>query len=640
MPLPRLSTVFRDCPGEELYMNRNVLCAALVSLCLSISGTAFAQDAVYEGSISVSRYGTLPGSGYYGASNAFPKNSTVRVSDAESGQSVDVLIVENLDNPNIFLMLSPEAAKAIELDPSSVSRAKVVQVPPGDPLDDSLSNESALSPDPDLNPAASVPSGSEQEMIEQFIQNELPGLAEKESELEAVPSDDTEVPEAESGLGPRKPKTETLPLSPENPKLPVVAEEPEKAEKLEPSEEPPEQEIPDHPRAVAMTERQPEASAPEWHGASAPPVPAVPERVEMPSTPDAAPSIASLPTSSYAGTDEEITVELMEPSVLRRSKPEPVLEQEQELEQEQKLELYAFPYRRAQGDRGDSWEKLDAPTLPRGEEDPLLAGLRPDGGKYRPLIGDLPKVPGQEDSEKEILLASGENRTAPLISDGELDRPAAPELIEREEEKQELYLAEGGPRNPEITSETGTPEDQPDLREPAREMGPIFVGESISNPPIQQELSTAAAEEPKERRPRTLPPEGDVEIVLEKAEERPPKVDLEELEVADKREESREEDSEKLETEQPDFPAIERYMKKELEASSYYLQLAVFREVAAAGRLAQTLSETYPVTIHPKEDGTSFRVMVGPLRKDESGALLVSFRAGGYRDAFIKRGTQ
>lgn len=80
-----------------------VMTTILMVACLSLNtGTLIGQGEVFEGSIAVGNYGRLPASGLYAASNAFPKNSTVRVTDASSGKSVDVLVVEGLSNPNIF----------------------------------------------------------------------------------------------------------------------------------------------------------------------------------------------------------------------------------------------------------------------------------------------------------------------------------------------------------------------------------------------------------------------------------------------------------------------------------------------------------------------------------------------------------
>ncbi|MCK7487343.1 MAG: hypothetical protein MZU97_18915 [Bacillus subtilis] len=43
----------------------------------------------------------------------------------ENGKTVTVIVTKGLDNPGIFLLLSPEAAKVISMEPGTVSRVRV-----------------------------------------------------------------------------------------------------------------------------------------------------------------------------------------------------------------------------------------------------------------------------------------------------------------------------------------------------------------------------------------------------------------------------------------------------------------------------------------------------------------------------------
>ncbi|MBT3275303.1 MAG: SPOR domain-containing protein, partial [Spirochaetales bacterium] len=78
-----------------------------------------------------------------------------------------------------------------------------------------------------------------------------------------------------------------------------------------------------------------------------------------------------------------------------------------------------------------------------------------------------------------------------------------------------------------------------------------------------------------------------------------------------------------------------------LSTESFYLQLGVFAEAKSAKRLQTDLEETYPVTVYLAEGSERpiYKVMVGPLNQDESGALLFQFRTRGYPDAFVRKGT-
>ncbi len=561
-----------------------VMTTVLLLACLSFitTGTVVSQESVYEGSIAVGTYGRLPANGLYAASNAFPRNSTVRVTDSATGKSVDVLVVEGLSNPNIFLLLSPEAAQRVEMASNEVIRARVVEVPVGDPVTGSPGSESAFNPDPDINPAASVPSGGEKEMIDTFIREELAAMERTDEEsLQPVAIAEAE-PEPEPEPKPKtKPKPEPEP-EPE-PEVLVRAEEPEEAEE------------PGLPSAVALDRGKPddaEESREGDAGAETPDLPEPPEQAEP-----GKPELASLAAPARIPVQEQISGReiLPEPSVAEAGEAGAA-------EPAERVMIVSSPERSVALYSPEGWEPLDSPEVPVPVQDPLMAGSAPDGGERRIAVSDVPQVPAYavDGEERRIVPASSPERQAPGMETGD-----------------ERFSA--------LT--------EPEVREAEIPEEPVLVDGPAAQPP-EEELVEKDADLP-EAVEKPIP--GDAELVIEKAGPRPPDVDIEELEPAE---------AAAAEPEpEPEPPvrtaaavSIRPYLTRQLDAAAYYLQLAVFSEADAAGRLAQSLSSTYPVTINPKEDGSSFRVMVGPLRKDESGALLVSFRAGGYRDAFVRKG--
>ncbi len=84
-------------------------------------------------------------------------------------------------------------------------------------------------------------------------------------------------------------------------------------------------------------------------------------------------------------------------------------------------------------------------------------------------------------------------------------------------------------------------------------------------------------------------------------------------------------------------PVIGEITKK-LPKGTYFLQVAAYYSEGLANRLVSRLSSSYPVTVLSvrKNDKTLYKVLVGPLNGDESGALLYWFRSKGYRDSFIR----
>jgi hypothetical protein len=73
---------------------------------------------------------------------------------------------------------------------------------------------------------------------------------------------------------------------------------------------------------------------------------------------------------------------------------------------------------------------------------------------------------------------------------------------------------------------------------------------------------------------------------------------------------------------------------------SFYLQLGAYSTRGLADKLARELSSAarYTVAVLPVSSGNRllYKVLIGPLNRDESGTLLFQFRARGFKDAFVQ----
>jgi len=73
---------------------------------------------------------------------------------------------------------------------------------------------------------------------------------------------------------------------------------------------------------------------------------------------------------------------------------------------------------------------------------------------------------------------------------------------------------------------------------------------------------------------------------------------------------------------------------------SFYLQLGAYSTRGLAEKLAREVSSyaRYTVAVLPSSAGARplYKVLIGPLNRDESGTLLYQFRARGFRDAFLQ----
>ena len=127
----------------------------LFGLILLINVTIQISGQVWEGTIAVSPVGDIP-EGLFAKTNAFESGSQVEITDLNSGSQVVVTIVGRIDIGNIFMLLAPQAATAIDLQGSAVTRvsAKLIGVVQAEtnPM-----TELTQSLDQDISPAAGIP---------------------------------------------------------------------------------------------------------------------------------------------------------------------------------------------------------------------------------------------------------------------------------------------------------------------------------------------------------------------------------------------------------------------------------------------------------------------------------------------------
>jgi hypothetical protein len=84
---------------------------------MSLSGAS-----VWEGAAAVSSGGEFPDSGFYVATNSFPRNTVVDITNLETGKTVRGIVAAGLDSPGLLAMISKECAEAIGLQSRSIGR--------------------------------------------------------------------------------------------------------------------------------------------------------------------------------------------------------------------------------------------------------------------------------------------------------------------------------------------------------------------------------------------------------------------------------------------------------------------------------------------------------------------------------------
>jgi hypothetical protein len=125
------------------------------TLCLVPALLVLINASVWEGAAASTPRGDLPETGFYAATNSFPRNTVVDVTNLENGKTIRVIVSGGLDTPGLLTILSKDAANFIGLSPHSIGRVRMTQ--PADPIAFSRFTEGrGSSGDPDYDPAAQL----------------------------------------------------------------------------------------------------------------------------------------------------------------------------------------------------------------------------------------------------------------------------------------------------------------------------------------------------------------------------------------------------------------------------------------------------------------------------------------------------
>ncbi|MDR0785448.1 MAG: SPOR domain-containing protein [Treponema sp.] len=145
---------------------------------------------IWEGTAAIAPANILPETGFYAATNSFPQNTIIRVINLENEKAVEVTVRAGLDNPSFLILLSKEAATAIELSSQYTGRVRVIQAVDAPLALSELTEGKISSGDPDHDPitqlVATPPS---------LTQNPDAPLAETRPEEATAEDDVVDVPE-------------------------------------------------------------------------------------------------------------------------------------------------------------------------------------------------------------------------------------------------------------------------------------------------------------------------------------------------------------------------------------------------------------------------------------------------------------
>ncbi|MCL2214221.1 MAG: SPOR domain-containing protein [Treponema sp.] len=106
---------------------RIILFAVVTGIILFLTGSS-----PWEGAAAVAPSGELPETGFFVATNSFPRNTVVDITNIETGRTARAIVANSLYNSGLLAIVSREAAESIGMRAGSVSRIRMVQ--PSDPM--------------------------------------------------------------------------------------------------------------------------------------------------------------------------------------------------------------------------------------------------------------------------------------------------------------------------------------------------------------------------------------------------------------------------------------------------------------------------------------------------------------------------
>jgi hypothetical protein len=169
--------------------------------CVAAVVMALTSASVWEGAAAVASGGELPQAGYYAATNSFPRNTVVDITNLENGKSIRVIVAAGLETPGLLAVLSASAAELIGLRSGFIGRIRMSQ--PSDPIAFSRFTEGmAAYGEPDYT--AGIPITPEAAYAPPPAPNPAPFIGGRETTPHpdaGVPVPDVSVSGGESGSG-------------------------------------------------------------------------------------------------------------------------------------------------------------------------------------------------------------------------------------------------------------------------------------------------------------------------------------------------------------------------------------------------------------------------------------------------------
>jgi len=609
-----------------------------VALCVAILAILFPSAslwAVWEGNAGIAAGSRFPGTGMYALSDMFPKNTIVDIQNLETEITIRAVITGPSGVPGLVAVLSPEVASALNINAGSVSRVRIsVPSPVAErPASGMLfPTDAVANADPDLNPEKAV------------------NKVDEPVTMESITS------------------------KAENPLVPVPSEKAESAASA--ASEPPAA-TPTTASAATVDTPTPEA-----------PVETVPAG-DLPTAIE--PTVALAPDSERATNAEPVaTPEAAATPVLTPEAPTVIAESETAPAQDATTAAYTEP------DATLPPETVDSVNAPSAEESGVAA-VEPEVPQNGPAIDETTPTEAEIEPSAELALVEPlpvtpeETPATPTDNapPAEATQPTPVEPVSVTEVA--LVPAEANPPAvvpvfpptdiavvPEINLPPVVTPVDPALSRPVSEVAETVA--KAENPPpalspadvpvvesIKLAPKFAVVPDPVARPVPTVPPVSSASAAKKEPEPKPSsrvstpepvaparkpalddtpkagsKAEAKDVPVATAKPVAVTEVSPipQMSSPEPATVAQDLPYLTSVAKGSYYIQIASYSDVAKVRKILDAWSGKYPISVErsTSKKGEVLKVLVGPVKTDEYGAILEKFKKLGYSDAFVRKG--
>jgi hypothetical protein len=97
-----------------------------MTMSVMVVSVFFLSASIWEGTAAVAPEEELPREGFFAATNTFPLNTEVYISNLTNGKTIRAVVTAGLDSPAFLAMLSRDAAAAMEIEDQAVTRVRLI----------------------------------------------------------------------------------------------------------------------------------------------------------------------------------------------------------------------------------------------------------------------------------------------------------------------------------------------------------------------------------------------------------------------------------------------------------------------------------------------------------------------------------